>query len=55
MNKVEESFNMINAREMLLAAYLFTNDKMLKEEFVQSVSAGVLSINGATLHLSVLL
>lgn len=50
VNKVIESFNVINAREKPLAAHLFTNDKMLKEEFVESVSAGGLSINGTTLQ-----
>lgn len=54
VDKIEDSFNVINAREKPLAAYLFTNDEMLKGEFVESVSAGGLSINETTLHVSVL-
>ncbi|XP_022894224.1 aldehyde dehydrogenase-like [Olea europaea var. sylvestris] len=50
VDKIEDSFNVINAREKPLAAYLFTNDEMLKGEFVESVSAGGLSINETTLH-----
>ncbi|KAL2467748.1 Aldehyde dehydrogenase [Forsythia ovata] len=52
VNKIEDSINVINAREKPLAAYLFTNDKKLKEEFIGSISAGGLCINDTTLHLA---
>ncbi|KAK6114903.1 hypothetical protein DH2020_007172 [Rehmannia glutinosa] len=38
--KIEESIGLINTKEKPLAAYMFTNDKKLKEEFIRSVSAG---------------
>ncbi|KAK4387321.1 Aldehyde dehydrogenase [Sesamum angolense] len=40
VNKITESFGVINAKGKPLAAYLFTNDKKLKAEFIGSVSAG---------------
>lgn len=50
INKLEESFDMINAGTKPLAAYLFTNNKKLKEQFVMSVSAGGLVINDTAVH-----
>ncbi|KAL9144669.1 hypothetical protein ABFS82_14G310800 [Erythranthe guttata] len=50
VNKIEDSFGAINAKGKPLAAYLFTNDKTLKEEFVRSVSAGAIAINETALH-----
>ncbi|KAK4433710.1 Aldehyde dehydrogenase [Sesamum alatum] len=50
VNKIEESFGMINAKAKPLAAYLFTNDKKLKEKFIGSVSAGGITINDVALH-----
>nr|XP_016481806.1 PREDICTED: aldehyde dehydrogenase family 3 member H1-like [Nicotiana tabacum] len=52
VNKVEESIQFINAREKPLAAYLFTGDKKLEEEFVRNISAGGLLINDTTLHIA---
>ncbi|KAG8378249.1 hypothetical protein BUALT_Bualt08G0118000 [Buddleja alternifolia] len=52
VNEIEDSIRVINAKEKALAAYLFTNDKKLKEEFIRSVSAGGMSINETTLHLA---
>ncbi|KAI3464528.1 hypothetical protein Pfo_021191 [Paulownia fortunei] len=40
VNKIEDCIGLINSKEKPLAAYLFTNDKKLKEEFIRSVSAG---------------
>lgn len=50
VNKIEESFDLINAGSKPLAAYLFTNNKKLKEHFVMSVSAGGIVINDTTVH-----
>lgn len=51
VNKVEDSIALITAKEKPLAAYVFTNNKKLEEEFIQSVSAGGMSINDIALHL----
>ncbi|KAK9945840.1 hypothetical protein M0R45_011336 [Rubus argutus] len=53
VDKVEDSFDLINSGSKPLAAYLFTNDKKLKDQFVRSVSAGGLVINDTTIHLAV--
>lgn len=53
VDKVEDSFNLINSRAKPLAAYLFTNNKKLKEEFARAVSAGGLIVNDTALHLTV--
>ncbi|OIW16630.1 hypothetical protein TanjilG_01869 [Lupinus angustifolius] len=53
VDKVEESFDVINSGPKPLAAYLFTNKKALKEKFVTTISAGGLVINDTTLHLAV--
>ncbi|OAY23513.2 aldehyde dehydrogenase family 3 member H1 [Manihot esculenta] len=53
VNKIEESFDLINSGTKPLAAYLFSNNKKLKEQFVMSVSAGGLLINDTALHLAV--
>ncbi|KAI9097645.1 hypothetical protein K1719_025416 [Acacia pycnantha] len=52
VNKLEESFDVINAGTKPLAAYLFTNNKKLREQFVTTVSAGGLVVNDTTLHLA---
>lgn len=53
VNKIEESFNLINSGTKPLAAYLFTNNKKLKQQFVMSVSAGGLVVNDTSVHLAV--
>ncbi|KAJ8762777.1 hypothetical protein K2173_022906 [Erythroxylum novogranatense] len=53
VNKIEDSFDVINSGAKPLAAYLFTKNKKLKEEFVMSVSAGGLVVNDTTVHLAV--
>ncbi|KAE9603927.1 putative aldehyde dehydrogenase (NAD(+)) [Lupinus albus] len=45
VKKLEESFGMINSGTKPLAAYLFTTNKKLKEQFVMNVSAGGLVVN----------
>ncbi|KAJ7959155.1 Aldehyde dehydrogenase [Quillaja saponaria] len=53
VDKVEESFDVINSGAKPLAAYVFTNNKKLKERFVMSVSAGGLVVNDTNIHLAV--
>ncbi|KAJ0976852.1 hypothetical protein J5N97_012326 [Dioscorea zingiberensis] len=52
VDKVEESFDIINSRTKPLAAYIFTKDKNLEEKFVNTVSAGGMLINDTVLHLA---
>ncbi|XP_042517532.1 aldehyde dehydrogenase family 3 member H1-like [Macadamia integrifolia] len=52
VDRVEDSFDFINSRSKPLAAYLFTNDKKLQEEFVRMISAGGMLINDTILHLA---
>ncbi|KAI7728858.1 hypothetical protein M8C21_026449 [Ambrosia artemisiifolia] len=53
VEKIEDGIEFIKSRPKPLAAYLFTNSKKLKEEFVSNVSAGGVVINDVTLHLMV--
>ncbi|GAA0139369.1 dehydrogenase [Lithospermum erythrorhizon] len=53
VDNIKDGISFINSREKPLAAYLFTNDKSLKEEFIRNVSAGGLVINDTALHLAV--
>ncbi|XP_004498346.1 aldehyde dehydrogenase family 3 member H1 isoform X2 [Cicer arietinum] len=53
VDKLEESFDVINSGSKPLAAYIFTNNKNLKEKFVMNVSAGGVVINDTTMHLAV--
>ncbi|XP_068336872.1 aldehyde dehydrogenase family 3 member H1-like isoform X1 [Pyrus communis] len=53
VDKMEDSFDLINSGTKPLAAYLFTNKKKLKEHFVNTVSAGGLVVNDTTIHLAV--
>ncbi|XP_021285452.1 aldehyde dehydrogenase family 3 member H1 [Herrania umbratica] len=53
VDKVEDSFDVINSSGTKpLAAYLFTNNKKLKEKFVAKVSAGGLVVNDTTVHVA---
>ncbi|XP_078434099.1 aldehyde dehydrogenase 3H1 [Wolffia australiana] len=47
---IRESLDIINSRPKPLAAYLFTSDKKLEDEFVKSVSAGGMCINETVLQ-----
>ncbi|KAJ6735834.1 ALDEHYDE DEHYDROGENASE [Salix viminalis] len=53
VSKIEDSFDIINSGTKPLAAYLFTNNKKLKQQFLMSVSAGGVVINDTALHLAV--
>jgi len=55
VSKIEDSFDIIKSGTKPLAAYLFTNNKKLKEQFLMSVSAGGVVINDTTLHVIILL
>ncbi|CAA0840822.1 Aldehyde dehydrogenase family 3 member H1 [Striga hermonthica] len=52
VNKIDECFRLINGKERPLAAYLFTNNKKLKEEFIGNILAGGMTINDTVLHFS---
>ncbi|KAL8216206.1 hypothetical protein R6Q57_023043 [Mikania cordata] len=53
VEKIEDGIEFINSRAKPLAAYLFTNNRQLKEKFVSKISAGGVVINDVTLHLMV--
>ncbi|KAK7385166.1 hypothetical protein VNO78_30878 [Psophocarpus tetragonolobus] len=53
VDKVEESFDVINSGPKPLAAYIFTSNKKLKEQFVTNISAGGVVVNDTSLHLAV--
>uniref|UniRef100_A0A0E0BG62 Aldehyde dehydrogenase n=1 Tax=Oryza glumipatula TaxID=40148 RepID=A0A0E0BG62_9ORYZ len=52
VDKIEDSIQFINSRTKPLAAYLFTKDKKLQEEFVSNVPAGGMLVNDVALHLA---
>lgn len=54
VNNIEDSFDVINSGTKPLAAYLFTNNKKLREQFVTSVSAGGLVVNDTAIHVIIL-
>lgn len=51
VDRIEESLDLINSKPKPLAAYLFSNNKKLKEEFVINVFAGGICINDIGIHL----
>uniref|UniRef100_A0A2N9FGQ1 Aldehyde dehydrogenase n=1 Tax=Fagus sylvatica TaxID=28930 RepID=A0A2N9FGQ1_FAGSY len=53
VDKIEDSFDVINSGTKPLAAYLFTNNKRLKEQFVTTISAGGMIVNDTVIHLAV--
>ncbi|GMN45563.1 hypothetical protein TIFTF001_014760 [Ficus carica] len=53
VDKVEESFDIINSGTKPLAAYLFTSNEKLKKQFVLTVSAGGVVVNDTSIHLAV--
>ncbi|MED6184692.1 Aldehyde dehydrogenase 3 member H1 [Stylosanthes scabra] len=53
VDKLEESFDIINSGTKPLAAYLFTTNSKLKGQFVMNISAGGLVINDTALHLAI--
>jgi len=52
VDRIEEGIEHINAGSKPLAAYLFTKDKKLQEDFVSNVSAGGMLVNDVALHLT---
>ncbi|XP_047046611.1 aldehyde dehydrogenase family 3 member H1-like [Lolium rigidum] len=52
VEKIEESIDYINAGTKPLAAYLFTKNKKLQEDFIANVSAGGMLVNDVALHLT---
>ncbi|KAL6641646.1 hypothetical protein ACP70R_019827 [Stipagrostis hirtigluma subsp. patula] len=52
VEKIEESMNFINSKAKPLAAYLFTKNKKLQDEFVANVPAGGMLVNDVALHLA---
>lgn len=52
VNDIRDGINFITSKEKPLAAYIFTNDRNLKEDFVQQVSAGGIAVNEVTIHVS---
>lgn len=52
VDKIEDSIGLISSKEKPLAAYLFSNDNKLKDDFIRNVSAGGLCINDITLHVT---
>ncbi|CAA0827913.1 Aldehyde dehydrogenase family 3 member H1 [Striga hermonthica] len=51
VDRIEESLRLINSRGKPLAAYIFTNNKQLKEDFARSISAGAVVINETVVHI----
>lgn len=52
VDKIEDCYSYISSKPKPLAAYLFTNDNKLKDEFISNVSAGGIAINDCALHLA---
>lgn len=50
MDKIGESFAVINSMPKPLAAYLFSNDGQLKQQFERTVSAGGIMFNDTGIH-----
>ncbi|KAK8716361.1 hypothetical protein V6N13_043673 [Hibiscus sabdariffa] len=53
VERLEDSFAMINRKSKPLAAYLFSDDEQMKREFVQNVYAGGMAINDTILQVTV--
>ncbi|CAN1168890.1 Aldehyde dehydrogenase family 3 member I1, chloroplastic [Linum perenne] len=53
VENLRDSFGVINSKPKPLAAYLFTDDEQLKQDFVQNVPSGGMSINDTILHVTV--
>ncbi|EXB53545.1 Aldehyde dehydrogenase family 3 member I1 [Morus notabilis] len=51
VEKIEDSFDVINSRPQPLVAYLFTNNDQLKKDYVQNVSSGGMLVNDTVLHI----
>ncbi|XAR73114.1 Aldehyde dehydrogenase (NAD(+)) [Bertholletia excelsa] len=53
VKNLEDAFAVINSRAKPLTAYLFTNNKELKKDFVNKISSGGIVINDTILHVTV--
>ncbi|CAI9291487.1 unnamed protein product [Lactuca saligna] len=53
VEKIEDGIDFINSRSKPLAAYIFTNNKQLKQDFVSNISSGAIVVNDISLHLMV--
>lgn len=53
VEKIEDSFDVINSRPKPLAVYVFTNNEQLKKGFVENISSGGMLINDTVLHVSI--
>ncbi|KAG6390407.1 hypothetical protein SASPL_148141 [Salvia splendens] len=47
---IRDGINLITSKEKPFAAYIFTNDRKLKENFMQRVSAGGIAVNEVTIN-----
>ncbi|KAL6658488.1 hypothetical protein ACP70R_004074 [Stipagrostis hirtigluma subsp. patula] len=52
VEKIEESIDFVNSKTKPLAAYLFTKNKKLQDNFVSNVPAGGMLVNDVALHLA---
>ncbi|TKW07231.1 hypothetical protein SEVIR_7G294400v4 [Setaria viridis] len=52
VDKIHESFALINSMSKPLAAYLFSKDSKLKHQFERNVSAGGMVFNDTSIHLT---
>jgi aldehyde dehydrogenase (NAD+) len=52
VEKIEDSIDFINSKTKPLAAYLFTKNKKLQDNFVANVPAGGMLVNDIALHVS---
>ena len=50
VNKIHETFGIINSMTKPLAAYLFTRDSKLQEQFERTVYAGGMLLNDTSIH-----
>jgi len=50
VDKIHESFALINSMSKPLAAYLFSKDSKLKRQFERNVSAGGMVFNDTGIH-----
>jgi aldehyde dehydrogenase (NAD+) len=52
VEKIEDSIDVVNSKTKPLAAYLFTKNKKLQQDFVANVPAGGMLVNDVALHLT---
>ncbi|KAF8730947.1 hypothetical protein HU200_016822 [Digitaria exilis] len=52
VEKIEDSIDLVNSKSKPLAAYLFSRNKKLQQDFVANVPAGGMLVNDTALHLA---